>query len=259
MKMFCLFSENKLDLFMIPASYKSKMPALRNMKDKINTKMPQLISQISAKYDAVQKPVKKPTAMMSSYMRDYQDYTKKDTAPVTFEKLIALFDNVTISEKKQTIIGKSEEIKKHENLLPPLMQVLYPIDLIMMFIKKAEKNTRNSIETCGILCGIKKEAAYFITRIFMPEQKGTIDQVITLNYEGIQNYVTKNNLIVLGWIHTHPDYTCFLSSVDVHTQYGYQKLLPESIAIVYSGLRLEDSEKYFFKIINKTQGIRYLE
>ncbi len=29
-------------------------------------------------------------------------------------------------------------------------------------------------------------------------------------------------LYPLGWIHTHPTQTCFLSSVDVHTQCGYQ-------------------------------------
>lgn len=26
----------------------------------------------------------------------------------------------------------------------------------------------------------------------------------------------------LGWIHTHPSQTCFLSSVDIHTHCGFQ-------------------------------------
>jgi proteasome lid subunit RPN8/RPN11 len=30
------------------------------------------------------------------------------------------------------------------------------------------------------------------------------------------------NLYPMGWIHTHPTQTCFLSSIDVHTQCGYQ-------------------------------------
>lgn len=33
-------------------------------------------------------------------------------------------------------------------------------------------------------------------------------------------------------IHTHPSQTSFLSSVDLHTQCGYQIMLPEAIAIV---------------------------
>lgn len=35
------------------------------------------------------------------------------------------------------------------------------------------------------------------------------------------------SLIVLGWIHTHPRHTCFMSSVDMHTHCGFQTMLPE--------------------------------
>jgi len=38
----------------------------------------------------------------------------------------------------------------------------------------------------------------------------------------------------LGWIHTHPQFSLFLSSVDLHNQLGYQLQLKEAIAIVYS-------------------------
>ena len=39
-------------------------------------------------------------------------------------------------------------------------------------------------------------------------------------------------LCTFGWIHTHPSQSCFLSSVDLHTQCGYQSVLDEAIAIV---------------------------
>ena len=39
---------------------------------------------------------------------------------------------------------------------------------------------------------------------------------------------------MLGWIHTHPDYNAFLSSVDLHNHYLYQCMMAESIAIVVS-------------------------
>ena len=38
--------------------------------------------------------------------------------------------------------------------------------------------------------------------------------------------------MVLGWIHTHPTQTCFMSSRDLHTHVGYQVMIPESVAIV---------------------------
>ena len=32
------------------------------------------------------------------------------------------------------------------------------------------------------------------------------------------------SLFPVGWIHTHPAFDCFLSSVDMHNQFGYQVL-----------------------------------
>lgn len=48
--------------------------------------------------------------------------------------------------------------------------------------------------------------------------------VQALNEEEIFDVQDKRSLYPLGWIHTHPTQTCFLSSVDVHTQCGYQVL-----------------------------------
>ncbi|CAI0626348.1 unnamed protein product [Linum tenue] len=54
----------------------------------------------------------------------------------------------------------------------------------------------------------------------------------TLNEEEIFDVQDKLSLFPLGWIHTHPTQTCFMSSVDLHTHYSYQIMLPEAIAIV---------------------------
>ena len=35
-------------------------------------------------------------------------------------------------------------------------------------------------------------------------------------------------MMTLGWIHTHPSQSCFLSSVDLHTHCGYQSILDEA-------------------------------
>ena len=44
--------------------------------------------------------------------------------------------------------------------------------------------------------------------------------------------VNREGLLTFGWIHTHPTQTCFLSSIDMHTQFSYQIMMPEAIAIV---------------------------
>ncbi|KAG8636542.1 hypothetical protein MANES_15G006500v8 [Manihot esculenta] len=54
----------------------------------------------------------------------------------------------------------------------------------------------------------------------------------TLNEEEIFEVQDSLSLFPLGWIHTHPSQTCFMSSVDLHTHYSYQIMLPEAIAIV---------------------------
>ena len=41
------------------------------------------------------------------------------------------------------------------------------------------------------------------------------------------------SLFPVGWIHTHPAFDCFLSSVDMHNQFGYQAS-PKSHILVES-------------------------
>ena len=85
-------------------------------------------------------------------------------------------------------------------------------------------NTRSGIESCGILAGSlrEKQGVFVISTLIIPKQEGTSDTVQALNEEEIFDVQDKRALYPLGWIHTHPTQTCFLSSVDVHTQCGYQ-------------------------------------
>jgi len=55
----------------------------------------------------------------------------------------------------------------------------------------------------------------------------------------------KENIIFLGWIHTHPAYSVYLSSVDMHNQYEWQHMLPEALAIVCS---IKDDEVGFLTL-----------
>jgi STAM-binding protein len=114
----------------------------------------------------------------------------------------------------------------------PLRPVFLPSQLRSQFLSAASSNTRLNLETCGMLCGILKSNALFITRLIIPEQTSTSDTCETLNEEELFDYCDKEELMVLGWIHTHPSQTCFMSSRDLHTHVGYQVMMPESIAIV---------------------------
>jgi STAM-binding protein len=100
------------------------------------------------------------------------------------------------------------------------------------FLRIAQPNTAKNLETCGILCGTLISNAFFISKLVIPEQEATSDTCDTVNESALFDYVDDHNLMTLGWIHTHPSQTCFMSSRDLHTHGGYQVQLAESIAIV---------------------------
>jgi hypothetical protein len=37
---------------------------------------------------------------------------------------------------------------------------------------------------------------------------------------------------IVGWYHSHPGFGCFLSSIDVETQLGLQRMFPQCVALV---------------------------
>ena len=114
----------------------------------------------------------------------------------------------------------------------PLRTVFLPPALRTRFLQIALPNTRRNLETCGILCGTLISNAFFITKLIIPEQESTSDTCDTVNEEALFDYCDSQDLLTLGWIHTHPTQTCFMSSRDLHTHSGYQVQMAESIAIV---------------------------
>lgn len=113
-----------------------------------------------------------------------------------------------------------------------LRQISVPTMLMAKFLSLADKNTSNNIETGGVLAGKLSQNKFKITNLIIPQQTGTSDSCTTSGEEAVWDYQEKNDLLSLGWIHTHPSQTSFLSSVDLHTQFSYQVMLPEAIAIV---------------------------
>ncbi|KAG7190245.1 hypothetical protein KM043_006364 [Ampulex compressa] len=113
-----------------------------------------------------------------------------------------------------------------------LRDVVLPNKLMHHFLTLAFNNTMSNIETCGILAGRLERNKLLVTHLLIPEQTGSPDSCLTRNEEDIFDYQDQHNLITLGWIHTHPTQTAFLSSVDLHTHCSYQLMMAEAIAIV---------------------------
>ncbi|RHZ30246.1 hypothetical protein DYB31_014419 [Aphanomyces astaci] len=107
-----------------------------------------------------------------------------------------------------------------------------PSSLVAEFTRLAASNTSRlpyGVETCGILAGSLKDQRLSITTLIIPKQEGSSDTCTMTHEEDLFEYCIQHDLLTLGWIHTHPSQTCFLSSVDIHTQCGFQSMLSELI------------------------------
>ncbi|KAG7492705.1 hypothetical protein MATL_G00017660 [Megalops atlanticus] len=115
-----------------------------------------------------------------------------------------------------------------------LRRVVIPRDLTYKFLLLADANTARGIETCGVLCGKLTHNEFVLTHVIVPKQTAGPDYCDMENVEELFSFQDQHDLLTLGWIHTHPTQTAFLSSVDLHTHCSYQLMLPEAIAIVCS-------------------------
>merc|ERR1711990_720293 len=127
--------------------------------------------------------------------------------------------------------------------------VLVPQDLIPTFRRIAKTNSDRGIETLGTLGESLRNNRLVISHLVIPRQTGKSDSCTMEGLEDVWDVHDRENIIFLGWIHTHPEYDVFLSrcyqcvvhlptsssflfllflsSVDMHNQYEWQHMLPE--------------------------------
>ena len=115
-----------------------------------------------------------------------------------------------------------------------LRTVVVPGDLMDTFLRVALSNSSRGIETLGTLGGSLCQDRLVISHLVIPRQTGKPDSCTMEGLEDVWEVHDSESIIFLGWIHTHPEYDVFLSSVDMHNQYEWQHMLPEALAIVCS-------------------------
>lgn len=157
-------------------------------------------------------------------------YTKHSSSQLSIASVPSKIDTTTTAKQEP----KDHQPRAYTEDGIALRTIVIPSQLRKRFLSIAEPNTRRNLETCGILCGKLHRNAFFVTHLVIPHQTATSDTCSTENEELLFEYVDKNDLFILGWIHTHPSQTCFLSSIDLHTQSSYQLMLNEAVAIVCS-------------------------
>ncbi|KAH9819375.1 AMSH-like protease sst2 [Teratosphaeria destructans] len=184
-------------------------------------------------------PEARPAAMSPPPLRPAKESIRRPSPPPAPPKTLAATRRSPPPEQQSKVIFKPEAFTEAG---APLRTLLLPSELRTTFLNLAHPNTARNLETCGILCGTAFSGALCITTLVIPDQNATSDTCDTTETgdNDLFNYCDENNLLVCGWIHTHPSQSCFLSSRDLHTSSGYQVMLPEAIAIVCAPRHMPD-------------------
>lgn len=196
---------------------------------------------ISIKKDALNQPTAPDLSLLDHvvYPNDFPGSANKSTLPASGLLLPERAPQPTPvpSQKKPAFDRSQKPTAKEQKLSDSFIEsafrsVVIPIETMKRFLSIASQNTKNNVETCGILAGCLAKNLLKITHVIIPKQQGTSDSCNTMNEEELFDIQDQLNLITLGWIHTHPTQTAFLSSVDLHTHFSYQIMMKEAIAIV---------------------------
>ena len=113
-----------------------------------------------------------------------------------------------------------------------LRRLVLPRGTVAAFVACAAAGTARGVETCALLSGRLADGALVVTHLVVPPQRGTADACAVLDELAVFACHEAHGLLTLGWIHTHPTQSLFLSSVDLHTTLPYQQLLAEAVAVV---------------------------
>lgn len=200
-------------------------------------------------FDLVVSPSEFSDIKMEPSLKDYPTNTFstiEDNSMLISPSSFHYLDNSKIGDSKELLTVTTPTVDrstKPRSLLSPvpecqniygLRTVIVPCNLMDQFLQLAQQNTDRNIETCGILAGKLSHNKFTVTHLLIPKQTGSADSCTTGSEEDLFTYQDKHDLITLGWIHTHPTQTAFMSSVDLHSHCSYQLMMPEAVAIVCS-------------------------
>lgn len=123
-------------------------------------------------------------------------------------------------------------------------------------------------ETAGLLIGEEIDGIVHIDEIRVGKQSGNAVHVEISDEElamaAIEIRERDDNKVIVGWWHTHPGLSSFMSGTDINTQKMYQALMPNSVAIVIDNVKysetasIDDLDFGVYRIIGgKAERIEY--
>ncbi|KAJ8759005.1 hypothetical protein K2173_003243 [Erythroxylum novogranatense] len=140
-------------------------------------------------------------------------------------------------------LANPEETSRDSQITSTVLQDVHISARLMEdFLELVRENTEKDLETCGVLGAFLERGTYYVTTLIIPKQESTANSCNAMKEEEFFAIQNERSLFPVGWIHTHPSQRCFMSSIDLHTHYSYQVMLPEAFAIVMAPT--DTSRKY---------------
>ncbi|KAK8363435.1 hypothetical protein V6Z12_A03G162400 [Gossypium hirsutum] len=130
------------------------------------------------------------------------------------------------------VIDSDQQSSNEPEASRVLQNVHISTRLMEDFLELAKENTKKDLETCGVLGAFLEKGTFYVTTLIIPKQESTSNS-------------------------THPSQSCFMSSIDLHTQYSYQVMVPEAFAIVVAPT--DNSRSYGIFRVSEPNGMSLLK
>eukprot|EP00438_Fugacium_kawagutii_P022768 Skav229085 [mRNA] locus=scaffold2711:72876:81145:+ [translate_table: standard] len=188
------------------------------------------------------------------YVIKFQPYTEEEVEGIPDKHSKALLESLQKDGQQNLkhveVLDPQELFKPDPKEMPPdpkaaqelkFKDVQLPQNLLTSFIETAWRYSPEN-EFMGWLTGKlekrgkPKKPVVVVDGLFCPRQEGNQWSVREAGDEYLPSqmlhYMEKSESYVVGWIHSHPTFNAFLSSVDLHTHYSIQSSQAHAVAIV---------------------------
>ncbi|XP_022776096.1 AMSH-like ubiquitin thioesterase 2 isoform X1 [Durio zibethinus] len=171
--------------------------------------------------------------------------------------ILSFTENASQNSHVSRVIDSGQQPYNEPEASRVLQNVHISARLMEDFLELAKDNTEKDLETCGVLGAFLEQGTFYVTTLIIPKQESTSNSCQAINEEEIFAIQNERSLFPVGWIHTHPSQSCFMSSIDLHTQYSYQVMVPEAFAIVVAPT--DNSRSYGIFRVSDPSGMSVLK
>ncbi|EOY00486.1 Associated molecule with the SH3 domain of STAM 2 isoform 1 [Theobroma cacao] len=171
--------------------------------------------------------------------------------------ILSFTENASQTSHVSRVIDSDQQPYNESEASRVLQNVHISAQLMEDFLELAKDNTKKDLETCGVLGAFLERGTFYVTTLIIPKQESSSNSCQAKNEEEIFAIQNERSLYPVGWIHTHPSQSCFMSSIDLHTQYSYQVMVPEAFAIVVAPT--DNSRSYGIFRVSDPSGMSVLK